>query len=210
MSTYVTDNQIMCENCDKFFVAYAHIQTEFDLDIPHKEISDSYEENLNRITCPFCRQDFTYETDILFHSLANKFAVYCSCKKMFLNVASFKTAMKICGFDDWNFRVCTYSYEAFEKIRILKTGLNDAKINLLKLKYFPKYRDMNVKDEYISFESCDDTMLHFSHRDFTGKVSEKLSVPREEYNAIPDILTEKGNWVIIDKEWTINKLEELK
>lgn len=210
MSTYATDNQIMCENCDKFFVAYAHIQTEFDLDVPHKEISDSYEEKLNRITCPFCMQDFTYETDILFYSFINKFAVYCSCKKMFLEVANFRTAMKICGFDNWDFRVCTYSYEAFEKIRILTVGLDDAKINLLKAKKFPQYRNMNPKDEYISFESCDDTTLYFSHRDFTGKVLEKLSVCREDYNSTPDLQAEKGNWVILDKEWTINKLEELK
>ena len=210
MTSFVTDNQILCENCYKYFIAYETIISELDLDVPHAEISCSYEEKLNRITCPLCKKEYTYETDILFHSLSNKFAVYCSYDKMFLNVANFRTAMKICGFDNWNFRVCTYSYEAYEKIRIFNHGLSDTKINILKFQCFPQYKNMQENEEYINFESADSSALYFLHRDFTGKILSELTALRTDYDNIPDTPVNLGDWAVIDKTWTIKKLEEIK
>ncbi len=210
MIGYVTNNQILCENCYKYFVAYKNIRSQIDADDPVIRANLTFDDALNRLTCPFCKKEFTYETDLLIHSFKDKFAIYSSYTKVFAHVANFRVAAEICGMSDWNFRLCTYSYEAYEKLRIFTAGLDDAKITALKLKTFPKYKDMNIKAEYISFEYSDDTNLHFTHRDFTGKIIENYSLCKSDYDEMPDLSAEKGNWITLDKTWAIKRLEETK
>lgn len=100
--------------------------------------------------------------------------------------------------------------DASEKIRIAKNGLNDGMIEILKLMQFPQYKDMDLKDEYIVYDSTNDNFLIFTHRDSYDNILDTYSVNMEIYNNIPQVHIPCGDWQIIDRDWAKKKLEDKK
>lgn len=210
MKSYVPDIQILCENCFKYFVSYTIIHTNIDADSRDDISKNAYTGIINRIRCPYCGTEFTYEIPLFVHSYLDKFIIASMYDDTYVNVASFPTAVKIAGISDWRFRRTEFTMDCSEKIRIFKSGLDDGKIELIKLKLFPEYANMKLDDEYITFDKSDGEYLFFSHRDFTDRILNEHKVLKSEYSLIRDTNIPCGNWVTIDREWAKKFMEDNK
>ncbi len=210
MSLIVPDGYICCENCYEHFISYVVIHSEIDADSKDNTVTAASDGTLNKITCPYCMYEFTYETPLYIHSYVDKFAIISTYHDFPVKAGSFRLANIISGAADWSFRRCTFSPDAFEKMRIFKSGLSDAKIEYLKLKTFPDYRDMQLDAEYITFENIADNFLMFTKRECGGMVLENYKINVSCYNELKDISVQKGDWVTIDRDWAIKYMEENK
>lgn len=210
LSGYVTDNQIVCENCYKLYVGFNHIINSIDIDDDTEDSKNAISGIINRVTCPYCDTEFTYEVPLFMFSQADKYGIISAFEDEYVNIHSFNLASKISGISEWKLRKCAFAMDSAEKVRIFKANLDDGKIELLKLSLFDKYRDMNLVDEYIVFDSLEGDNLFFSHRDFTDVVLDKYKVPISEYSLICDTNIPCGNWINIDRSWAINFMEDTK
>ncbi len=205
MSSFVPDSHIVCEHCYKFFVAYKVMQMQIDADKRDEITSNAYKGTVNRITCPFCKSEFDYESPVYIYSHTNKFVITSHYPDTLVDVAKFPVAASIAGMGEWKFRKCEYFMDACEKMRIFKNGLDDAKILLLKLEFFEDYKNMDLDSEYITFDHLTDGKLSFTHRNFDGKIKKEYRIDISEYNKLTDIPVKTGDWVTLDRKWAINK-----
>ena len=210
MSNYIPDGHILCENCYKFFVSYTPLIFEIDADVKEDLMNDVQKGIINRVKCPYCNTEFTYEASVFIFSNCDKFVITSAYPDAFMNVGDFSLAAKISKMDGWRFRRCQFFMDAAEKIRIFRSGLDDAKINLLKLKCFENYKSMELDDQYITFEYIKDNLFFFTHRDFTDRVLKELYVEKCDYDAFEFKPLKTGDWITVDRDWTINYLEENK
>jgi len=207
MQKYVPDGNIACENCDRFFVSYTHIYARVNIDAKNELAKAAYNGMINRITCPYCNTEFTYEAPLFAHSYINKFAVISQFPDCYKDITSMHRAAKISGLDSWKLRNCRFAMDASEKIRIFSNGLNDGIVEIIKLKAFSDYSQMNLLDEYITFEGAINDCLVFTHRDYTDRIIEKYNVPKSMYNTEPDNFIPNGRWIKIDRNWAQKTLE---
>lgn len=207
MEGYAPDSYIVCECCYKYFVSYAIMHNAIDADAKCQLTKDAFVGRINRITCPHCNSEFTFETLFYVFSGTDKFAVASHCGNPVPKVASFETACKISGASDWKFRECSYTAECLEKMRIFKSGLDDTIIEKLKLSCFDSYKTMNLLEEHITFVSCDVQYIYFEHRDFTDKLIAKLKIPRSKYDSTPAETQKPGFWSIINRDWATKIME---
>jgi len=210
MSQYVPDTNIVCENCYKFFVTYTIIHTVIDADSNDDITKDAYTGIINRVKCPYCNTEFTYESPFFVHSYMDKFFIASGFLNSYMDVASFKTAAQISKMSLCKFRRTSFIMDSAEKVRIFKSNLDDGKIEILKLKSFPDYYNMQLDDEYIVFDKSDDDYIYFSNRDFTDKVLKEYKVLKSEYSLIKDTNIPVGDWVTIDREWAKKFMEDNK
>ncbi len=203
MQSYIPDCNIACEGCDKFFVYYTNIYSIVDADAKNELAKAAYSGIINRITCPYCNTEFTYEGPLFIHSYINKFAVTAQFPDYYTNITSIDTAGRISGFDTWKLRNCSFAMDASEKVRIFTCGLNDGTIEIVKLKTFANYSQMNLLDEYISFEALKGDILIFSHRDYTDKIIRMHEVSKSIYDKEAVICIPNGRWMKIDRNWAM-------
>ncbi len=191
-------------------MGYNHIVTYIDADDDTPDSMNAQSGIINRVRCPYCNTEFTYEIPLFIYSQANRYAIASAFDDEYVNVHSFELASKISGMSNWKLRRCTFTMNSAEKLRIFKSGLDDGKTELLKLYTFENYRNMKLADEYIVFDCFDGDNLFFSHRDFTDAVLNKYKVPISEYSLIYDTNIPCGKWVNIDRNWAIKFTEDIK
>ena len=212
MATFIPDDCIHCENCHEFFYRFVHITNVIDAD-KNDELGKSAVSGLvNRVVCPFCNAEFTYENPLVVYSNTSKIVCYADYHVLPLVCRDFTLLTKITGCSDWNFRLCDFAMNASEKIRIFKDNLQDSIIEILKLNSLPEYRTMILEDEYITYDGKDDEKLYFSKRSDLDITLENYTIPLSEYNQLNDGKTQipTGNWLCIDRDWAIKNTEEFK
>ncbi len=207
MSVFLPDGEILCEECDEYFFKYAFVTNVFDLDADPKCADGLF----NRIKCPRCDTEFTFETPILIFSNTKKLLISASVNNDgLINITSLKRALEISKSTDWTLRRCSFAMDAGEKIRIFNLGLDDTKVELVKLKCFDNYRNMDLTDNYITFENIADNKLVFTYRDFKDNILETRWVSLEEYESMPHFEVPPQTWYTIDRDWAIDYMEETK
>jgi hypothetical protein len=207
VSVFLPDIEILCEECDEYFFKYEFINNIFDLDADPKYADGLF----NRIKCPRCDTEFTYETPILVFSNTKRLLICASVNNDgFININSLKRAFEISGSTDWTLRRCSFAMDAGEKIRIFNNGLDDGKVELVKLKCFDDYKNMDLTDNYITFENLRDNELVFTYRDFKDNILETRYISFEEYKTMPQTKVPPQTWYTIDRDWAINYMEETK
>lgn len=213
MATFIPNDCIRCENCYEYFYRYVHITNVIDTD-KNDELSKSAATGLiNRVVCPFCNAEFTYENPLVLFSNTSKIVCYAQHSVLPLASRDFTLITKITGCNDWSFRLCDFAMDASEKIRIFKDGLKDYVIEILKVNRFPEYKDMVLEDEYITYDGKDDSNLYFSKRSDLDIVLDKYTIPLSEYSRIEEAVDAEiptGKWLCIDRDWAINNTEETK
>ena len=207
MDSYVPDGYIVCECCHTYFVSYTAMYPIVDADAKNSVTQSALDGNINRIFCPNCESTFTYESMFYIFSGNHKFAIVSHAGNTIPGVASFETACKISSATDWKFRVCSYTADCLEKMRIFRAKLDDTKIEKLKLMFFDSYKTMDLRDEYITFLSRDEDFLYFEHRTFTDKMIEEFKIPYHQYQTISAESVKPGTWVSINREWAIKSME---
>ncbi len=191
-------------------MGFNHIVTYIDVDNDTPDSKNAHSGIINRVRCPYCNTEFTYEIPLFIYSQADNYAIASAFDDEYVNVHSFELASQISGMSKWKLRRCAFTMNSAEKLRIFRSGLDDGKTELLKLYTFEKYRHMNLTDEYIVFDSFDGDNLFFSHRDFTDAVLNNFKVPISEYSLICDTNIPCGKWINIDRSWAIKFTEDIK
>lgn len=209
MSTYVPDGCIRCENCNKFFNRYVFLKSIIDTDSYEEASREAVCGVINRVTCPYCKTEFTYESPLMLHSYSNKIIAVAATNDELFNAFKLSLALKISGACDWSLRRCEFARDAAEKIRIFTYGLNDAAIELMKLRYIPGYAELDLFDEYIVFDKITETDFVFTLRDYTDKITRTYSINKQEYDKIPKETIPTAEWITIDRNYVL-KLEETK
>lgn len=209
MFTFITDGPIACEKCQSFFCSYSIMHSFVDADSLDTTTNEAYNSTLNMVTCPSCGDRFTYESPLIIYSHADKFAICADYSDEYISNGSFSTLVKIGGMVEWKFRKCKFSMFGFEKLRIFKNGLDDTIIEQIKLIHFPEYKNMDLDDEYIVYESHKKNEIFFSHKDFTGKTIKNVSVPMSEYTKF-DSFCKYGIWQTADRNEAMKYMEVTK
>ncbi len=209
MFTFITDGPIICERCHGFFCSYGVMHSFVDADSLDTAVKEAYDGNLNKVTCPACGDSFTYESPLLIYSQNNKFAICSDFSDECLQNGSFNTIVSIGSMEDWKFRRCSFSMFGFEKLRIFKNNMDDTIIEQIKISHFPAYCKMEFDSEYIVYEKHNDKTLFFTHRDFTGKIIQTLSVPMSEYQNY-NSFSAVGRWQQANREEVIKHMEVTK
>jgi len=212
VSTFVPESSIRCENCNESFYKYVFITNVIDTDKNDELAHEAISGKVNRVTCPFCKAEFTYENPLLLHSYVNKTAAFACADMLPVKSRNFSLAARISGACDWNFRLCGFANEASEKIRIAKDGLKDSVIELLKVKFVEEYKFMRLDDEYITYDSFHGNSLLFTKRNDRDDILEEYLIPNEHYTALcsENITVPTGDWISIDRSWAIKFLEDRK
>ena len=209
MSTYIPDGSIRCENCNSFFNKYVRFETVIDADSYDEASQNALEGIINRVTCPYCKTEFTYENPFMLHSYSCKSIAVAAVSSELVNVSNLSVALKISGAGEWQLRRCDFARDAAEKIRIFKSGLNDAAIELIKLRQFHDYRNMDLYDEYIIFDNLIDDKLIFSLRDYTDNVKDTYEIDMSVYNNTPKLSIPTAKWIKINKRFAIKTEDKL-
>ena len=207
MAIHIPGEGIRCQRCDNIFFAYVEVNDLFDADLDNDIISGI----VNRVECTDCDAEFTFETPIVIYSYIHKFIISTDCDVYPLPCRKFGLATQIAKSADWKFRTTSFTADAAEKIRIFKDKLCDGIIELLKIKHITEYKSLNLTEEYIVYENHDDTNIYFSKRDDCDNLLKTYTIPFRFY--INETKIQKpiptGDWIRVDREWAINKLEEL-
>ncbi len=209
MFTFITDGPIICERCQGIFCSYSVMHSFVDADSLDNTVKEAYDGSLNKVTCPACGDSFTYESPLLIYSHKDKFAICSDFSDECLQNGSFDTIVSIGNMKDWRFRKCSFSMFGFEKLRIFKSNMDDTIIEQLKITHFPAYRNMEFDSDYIVYEKHDEETLFFTHRDFTGKIIQNLSVPTKEYHKF-NSFSVVGRWQQANREEAIKYMEVTK
>jgi len=208
MSTYIPENGIHCERCHEIFYRYTYITDVIDADRKDKLSSDALKGNVNRVECPFCKTEFTYEGPLLLFSNTACAAALSACKFAPTEVGNFNLALKMSKATHWKLRKCIFAMFNCEKMRIFKSNLCDGKIEILKYMYFKEYRDMDFRDYYIVFQKHENNTLYFTKNDDVDNVLKEYTIDFEKYTNISDIDIPCGQWMTIDRDWAKKQLEE--
>lgn len=204
---------ITCENdsCKRHFYKYIFFASIIDID-RGDEPADAVMNGgaVNRVKCPFCGCEFTYETPLMIFSQKYKIYTASTFDEQFIYTSAFENALRIAGETDLRLRLTQFAFEAAEKIRLAAFGLSDAKAEMFKLVRFENYKDMDTAYEYIVFDKLTDNTLIFTHRDYTDKILEVYEISYDEYKRFsPDVSgVRNACWLEIDKQWSIRRLED--
>lgn len=209
-NTFVPLNAIRCECCKKLYYTYMVVKYMYDADNPDDFTADNRNGYINRVKCRKCDCVYTYETPVLLYTMKYKTFAAANAKSRYIDKCDYALISKLCKADDYNFRMTDFASEAIEKIRIFSCGLDDMKTELLKLKSFPKYRNMNLLHEYITFDTIKDNMLCFSQRYYTDIILNRYEVPLSDYLSInyDTSDTPTGIWIKLNRDTAIKYMEE--
>lgn len=173
MPSYIRSFNARCQECEKAFSIAQRFCTVVNLDIEGFE-KDGFEDgSLNRITCPLCNTEFTYEIPMIVFSYEMRFA--CLVEPCARN-SLVKEPPHIILPDGFMFRRVSYLAEAMEKYRIFKSGCDDCVIEYIKLLSFKDEEALPFDEKNIVFENKNADEYEFSQLDYNNRVLNKYKI----------------------------------
>jgi len=182
LASYENAYRAICQKCKKSFNLDLIVVNSVNIDFAGHYREKLLNNSLNRVTCPHCKCNFTYERPHVAYSLKNKFAVICDF--------DFDEKVYCCGnhhlfemfkINNMKFRIVNYMCETSEKFRILLSGLDDIKIEYLKYKLFDKEFFEDKSNKILLFDKILDENLVFSLYTDTDDVIETYKIPYDNY-----------------------------
>jgi len=211
MSSYVNTSDAVCQECEKRFNINLRFSSVINLDIDGFEKDGFLNGSLNRIKCPFCNTEFTFEIPLVIFSVKNKFA-YLVCPNLNnTNEKFIKNTLHLFLPNDFKFRLVRYLIEAKEKYDIHVNLCDDIIIEYIKLCVFSDEEAMPFDKRNIVFKAKNNNEYIFEQIDYNDKVlnTYKINFNNEK---IPDYVKEKSyklNNTIWHKIERISLKEEL-
>lgn len=201
MSSAVTGYDAFCQSCEKRFELSEIFTQVVNLDIEGFEKQKFFEGTLNRVTCPLCKKEFTYEVPMIVFSLRMKFACLVFPNLTPDNTSEIKAPPYLIMPNGFMFRIVRYQIEALEKYRIISSGLNDIDIELIKLEHFTDEESMPFDEKNIVFKSFENGAYNFNQVDYNNNILKEICID----NPILGSDTEFKNfcrfkWLKIDRE----------
>lgn len=201
MSSEVTGYDAFCQDCLNRFELTERFSHVVNLDIEGFEKERFLAGNLNRVVCPKCKCEFTYEIPMIVFSMELKFACLVYPNLTNKNLAEIKDPPHIILPNDFMFRVVRYQIEALEKYRMALCGINDVYAELLKLKHFTDDEAMPFDERNIVFSSFENGICKFNQVDCNNNILKQFEVT----DTLPDTENKPKNfcrfkWLKIDRE----------
>lgn len=176
MASFVRAFSALCQQCNKRFQISGRFSTVINLDIEGFEKNNFEDGSLNRITCPLCKTEFTFETELIAFSFDMKFACIVDQNIDSKKADSLKSPPCILLPDDFTFRCVRYLDEAREKHRIIKHGCDDFVIEYIKLKCFKDEDALPFNEVSLVFDSKKENIYKFSKLNYNGKILENYVI----------------------------------
>ena len=182
MPSYECAIEAICEKCEKTFRINMTIFNSLNLDFSSSYSDNLLNNKLNRVTCPHCNVEFTYERPFIAYSMNNKFAIMADfhCTN---TVSSFgrKYIFDLFKIDGMKFRIVNYLCEVSEKVRIFNAKLDDIKVEQLKVKHFGNEYFNDKSNKILLFkEICDNELVFHLYNDL-DEVLDTFKIPYSEY-----------------------------
>lgn len=210
MPSYVRSFNAICNECDKHFAISDRFCAVVNLDIDGFENEGFINGSLNRISCPHCLTEFTYEIPMIVFSLKMNFACLCIPNLDSIDITGIKEPAHLLLPGDFTFRIVRYQVEAKEKYDIIKSGCDDRVIEYIKLLSFGDSLALPFDERNIVFVSKNEDIYKFNQLDCKNNILKSYEIEFNE-GEIPDYIINKslsGNkWHKIDR---ISLKEELK
>lgn len=185
MSKFVKTAFIICEKCKKQFKKEQFIYNVINLDFYSTFKNDFFEEKINNVRCPYCDTKFTFETEFLAYSPQKEFAIFAIPKNNDrVLMHGNKNFCQAFGTKITTTRLVHYMCEVLEKVKIFNSGLNDIKIEKIKLTYFDESLFADRDNYILLFDKITDDELIFYYKNYLGQIIDIYSIPIEIYNTI--------------------------
>ena len=205
MASYVRSFKGLCQECEKQFSMAERFCTVVNLDTKGFE-KDKFEDgSLNRVCCPYCNTEFTFELPMIVFSLNMKFACLID-PNLDVGVAhSTKAPPYILLPEGFIFRCVRYLEEAREKVRILNSGLEDVFIEYIKLISFKDEDALPFDERNIIFDSKDGDTYRFTQIDYNNRVLREFKIEFKDNDIPNDVINIKNS--LSGKKW--HKLDRI-
>lgn len=173
---------------------------DLDKDIKYSESFEKFE--INKVTCPKCKNSFTFELPLLVCSKKCKFAAYVNSSPYPEKEFTSKEipVWLISGYK--SYRKCLYYAEIVEKFRIFRDGLDDKIIEYLKLCKFPDTDALPFDEINLLYSHNDNINLYFDKIDFNNNIINTYAVSKSIMEDIKSriVFTENKNiWQMINR-----------
>ena len=176
MASYVRAFSALCQECNKRFQIAERFCTVVNLDIEGFEKEKFEDGSLNRIVCPLCNTEFTFEISMIVFSMNMNFACIIDQNIDTNGTDSLKNPPSILLPEDFTFRCVRYMDEAREKLRIIKHGCDDFVIEYIKLMSFNDEDALPFNEVSLVFDSKEGEIYKFSKLNFNGEVLENYKI----------------------------------
>ncbi|MBO7288791.1 MAG: hypothetical protein J6V03_02205 [Clostridia bacterium] len=212
MASFVRAFSALCQQCNKRFQIAERFCTTINLDIEGFEKEKFEDGSLNRIVCPYCNTEFTFEISMIVFSQNMKIACIVDQNIDTKEITSLKSPPYILFPEDFTYRCVRYIDEAREKLRIIKHGCDDFIIEYIKLMCFKDEDALPFNEVSLVFDSKEGEAYKFSKLNFNGEVLENYDIVFKDSD-IPEAVknmkySQKGKkWHKLDR---ISLKEEIK
>lgn len=199
MASYVRAFKGVCQECEKPFSLAERFCTVVNLDTKGFE-KDKFEDgSLNRVCCPYCNTEFTFELPMIVFSPNMKFACLVDPNIDIKGIYSIKNPPHILLNNDFTFRCVRYLEEAREKVYILNSGLDDVLIEYIKLISFKDEDALPFDERNIVFDGKFENTYNFRQIDYNNKVLQNFSVEFNDCDIPIEIINIKNS--LSGKKW---------
>lgn len=201
MSSAVTGYDAFCQSCEKRFELTERFTHVVNLDIEGFEKEKFLNGTLNRVVCPICKAEFTYEIPMIVFSIERNFACLVYPNLSNDNAKMIKDPPHLILPEKFIFRVVHYQIEALEKTRIFMAGLDDTNIELIKLRNFTDDEAMPFDERNIIFVSYENDTYSFIQVDYNNNILKEICVDNTTLET--DTKTKnfcRFKWLKIDRE----------
>lgn len=199
MSSAITGYDAFCQECEKRFDLTQRITQVVNLDIDGFEKENFLLGTLNRVVCPICKKEFTYEIPMIVFSLKMKFACLVFPNLTKDNANKLKDPPYHILPDDFCWRVVRYQIEALEKYNIFNCGLDDLTVEYIKMMNFSDGEAMPFDEKNIIFDSLNNDVYNFNQVDYNNNIMNtyclKCELPEFNYENFCRL-----KWLKIDRE----------
>ncbi len=203
MPSFASAFDAICQSCDKRFKIEEKFTRVINLDIAGFEKEGFLKGKLNKVKCPFCGAEFTYEIPMIIFGMRMKCAYLVEPNLKSENLGKIKNPPHIILPDGFKCRVVRYLAEAKEKYDIHLAGLDDASVEYIKLKSFDDDMAMPFDEKNMIFVSYNNGCYTFNQVDFNDNILNTYSVNFDDEN-IPEYITNMNlshdKWLKIDRE----------
>ncbi len=213
MPSYVNAYDAICQSCGLRFSIREKFSDTINLDIEGFEKKNFLNGSLNRVDCPFCGCNFTYEIPLIVFSEDIGFAYLVQpTLRNDKNYISKNPPYRIFS-KDFEYRIVRYLAEAKEKYDIKISGLSDTAIEYIKLKSFPDTMAMPFDEINMLFSSYENGEYTFKQTDFNDKILNTYTINFSDKD-IPDYILnishQHNKWLKIDRETLKEEIKNAK
>ena len=174
--------QSICQECLEPHIHNDFVIRSINLDDENNLNRDFLDLKLNRIKCPFCKNEYTFETNMVIFSPSHRFAVKVNPETYRSPDLAPDSVPEYVFQEKFRFREVNFQIEAIEKCRIFLDGLDDIYIEFLKYRFFEDKDTLPFDEINMIYTSRDSEFLYFTKYDYNNNVIDKFRIPVHLYD----------------------------